>query len=131
MRDDNGGWLGHDGTECGEHRTVGPHRAWCFACAEWCYPDAPCRRCETRPGEIQTRSHGGDCRSHPTVSAAFEHAKANPDVWKVSFPIPGEGRARFVRVEWPGRCDWKWEPMEDAIAAAEAAGVQTREDQER
>jgi hypothetical protein len=38
---------GHPGRECGEHRTVGPHRAWCFACTEWCYPDleAACSGC--------------------------------------------------------------------------------------
>lgn len=29
---------GHGG-ECGEHRTVGTHRAWCYQCTEWCYPD--------------------------------------------------------------------------------------------
>jgi len=39
-------FIGHDGRECGEHRTVGPHRAWCFDCTEWCYPEAPCVRCE-------------------------------------------------------------------------------------
>lgn len=32
--------------ECGEHRTVGSHRAWCHACSEWCYPDSPCKGCE-------------------------------------------------------------------------------------
>lgn len=32
--------------ECGEHHTVGPHRAWCFEDHEWCYPDAACRGCE-------------------------------------------------------------------------------------
>jgi hypothetical protein len=37
---------GHDERECDEHRTVGPHRAWCFDDAEWCYPDSPCRGCE-------------------------------------------------------------------------------------
>jgi len=37
---------GHQPRECGEHRTVGPHRAWCFDCREWCYPDIPCARCE-------------------------------------------------------------------------------------
>jgi hypothetical protein len=37
------GWSGCD---C-EHRTVGSHRAWCYDCAEWCYPraDAACARC--------------------------------------------------------------------------------------
>lgn len=29
---------GHLPRLCGEHRTVGPHRAWCFDCHEWCYP---------------------------------------------------------------------------------------------
>ena len=29
------------------HRTVGPHRAWCHECHEWCYPRiaAGCRGC--------------------------------------------------------------------------------------
>lgn len=36
---------GHEPRECGEHRTVGPHRAWCFDCQEWCYPSEPCVRC--------------------------------------------------------------------------------------
>jgi hypothetical protein len=31
-------FTGHQPRECGEHRTVGPHRAWCFECSEWCYP---------------------------------------------------------------------------------------------
>ena len=39
-------FVGHEGRECGEHRTVGEHRAWCFDCGEWCYPEAPCIRCE-------------------------------------------------------------------------------------
>ena len=45
---------GHPQRECGEHRTVGPHRAWCFADSEWCYPDALCRGCRlghTPPAE--------------------------------------------------------------------------------
>lgn len=37
---------GHEQRECGEHRTVGPHRAWCFDCNEWCYPEAGCKGCE-------------------------------------------------------------------------------------
>ncbi len=42
---ENGNFLGHEPRECGEHRTVGPHRAWCFDCSEWCYPGGPCVRC--------------------------------------------------------------------------------------
>ncbi len=46
LRRDDGAFMGHEPRECGEHRTVGPHRAWCFGCQEWCYPNAPCVRCE-------------------------------------------------------------------------------------
>lgn len=37
-------FAGHDGRDCGDHRTTG-ERAWCFDCSEWCYPDVPCSRC--------------------------------------------------------------------------------------
>lgn len=37
---------GHAERECGDHRTVGPHRAWCYDCCEWCYPEGACRGCE-------------------------------------------------------------------------------------
>lgn len=32
----------------GQHRTVGPHRAWCLDCGEWCYPapELRCRCCD-------------------------------------------------------------------------------------
>ena len=38
---------GHEKRECGEHRTVGPHRAWCYDCTEWCYPrpEMACKGC--------------------------------------------------------------------------------------
>jgi hypothetical protein len=45
-RDSGTRFEGHIDRDCGEHRTVGPHRAWCYDCGEWCYPDAPCARCE-------------------------------------------------------------------------------------
>lgn len=44
--DESGHFLGFTGRECGEHRTVGAHRAWCYDCGEWCYPSTPCVRCE-------------------------------------------------------------------------------------
>lgn len=40
------GWVPR---ECGEHRTVGEHRAWCYECGEWCYSrtiDMGCKGCE-------------------------------------------------------------------------------------
>lgn len=43
---DTGNFLGHSDRECGEHRTVGTHRAWCHDCSTWCYPGAPCGGCE-------------------------------------------------------------------------------------
>jgi len=41
--DSEGRYLGGPG-DCW-HRTVGPHRAWCLTCHEWCYPAAMCARC--------------------------------------------------------------------------------------
>ena len=37
---------GHQGRDCGEHRTVGSHRAWCFDCTAWCYPEEGCPGCQ-------------------------------------------------------------------------------------
>lgn len=42
----SGHFYGFEPRECGEHRTVGSHRAWCFDCSEWCYPRIPCKGCE-------------------------------------------------------------------------------------
>lgn len=44
--DEHGCFVGHEPRECGEHRTVGDHRAWCHDCSEWCYPRIPCNGCE-------------------------------------------------------------------------------------
>jgi hypothetical protein len=44
--DELGNFQGRQPRSCGEHRTVGPHRAWCFGDREWCYPDEPCRGCQ-------------------------------------------------------------------------------------
>lgn len=46
MSDPAPNFEGHEGRECGEHRTVGSHRAWCYDCSEWCYPEIPCRGCK-------------------------------------------------------------------------------------
>jgi len=39
-------FMGFSLADCGEHRTVGAHRAWCYQDTEWCYPSSPCRGCE-------------------------------------------------------------------------------------
>lgn len=44
--DGKGNFEGYQPRSCGEHRTVGSHRAWCFDCSEWCYPGDPCVRCQ-------------------------------------------------------------------------------------
>jgi hypothetical protein len=40
-------WEGRQPRRCGEHRTVGAHRAWCHDCNGWCYPHdgGLCRGC--------------------------------------------------------------------------------------
>ena len=46
-----------------EHRTVGPHRAWCHQDAEWCYPDDLCDCCHYALGHEKvwkTRRSGHD-----------------------------------------------------------------------
>jgi hypothetical protein len=45
-----GNFNGHRPRACGEHRTVGPHRAWCYQCGEWCYPNDGCIRCRYPSG---------------------------------------------------------------------------------
>lgn len=56
--DTHGSFYGFESRDCGEHRTVGPHRAWCFDCSEWCYPGAPCQRCHGVSDVIKTLARG-------------------------------------------------------------------------
>lgn len=58
--DTEGGFYGFQSRDCGEHRTVGPHRAWCYDCSEWCYPGAPCRRCHGISEVINVLARGYD-----------------------------------------------------------------------
>ena len=44
--DEKPNFEGHQGRDCGEHRTVGPHRAWCLDCTAWCYPQEGCPGCQ-------------------------------------------------------------------------------------
>ena len=48
-----GYWGGATLRECGEHRTVGRLRAWCFDCVEWCYPADGCKGCAGREAQLQ------------------------------------------------------------------------------
>lgn len=58
-------FVGWEPRECGDHRTVGDYRAWCFDCGEWCYSreiDMACKGCEIahlRTGWNPTPPDGG------------------------------------------------------------------------
>jgi hypothetical protein len=62
----DGGLLfeGWNPRECGEHRTVGAHRAWCYDCTTWCYPaeESACPGCRV-----------------PALEAAVTHAEDEID----------------------------------------------------
>jgi hypothetical protein len=80
-------FVGFQPRECGEHRTVGDYRAWCFDCGEWCYPNAPCVRCE-----VVTLRESDD---EPLTNWL---ARAHPEVW-------AEWRERMIapaRLQTPG-----------------------------
>ena len=57
--------------------------------------------------EVQTRSNDGTLKFFETVKEAFEYAKENSDIWKVSF----DGN-RFVRIETvDGKWAWAYRPL--------------------
>lgn len=62
-------FVGWSPRECGEHRTVGDYRAWCYDCTEWCYSreiEMACKGCEiaslrallARGEEVEGRTTG-------------------------------------------------------------------------
>jgi hypothetical protein len=63
-------FMGFFLSECGEHRTAGAHRAWCFDDTEWCYPSSPCRGCELPT----LRQQITEC--HETIAALVAHHTA-------------------------------------------------------
>jgi len=60
-------FMGFSLADCGEHRTVGAHRAWCYQDTEWCYPSSPCRGCELPT----LRQQIVEC--HETIAALVKH----------------------------------------------------------
>jgi hypothetical protein len=78
---------GHRPRECSDHRTVGPHRAWCFDCSEWCYPDEDmaCKGC--RIPMLQAKLD-----ANPAYQAALRDAESD------SFEGPGIDGAEMIRV---------------------------------
>jgi hypothetical protein len=72
-------WYGYGDRDCGEHRTVGPHRAWCFACSEWCYPDpdGACKGCQ--PSAMRGAPVGTVCPTCGAEKAADGQASVTND----------------------------------------------------
>jgi hypothetical protein len=58
LRDQRGNFEGHQPRDCGEHRTVGDYRAWCFDCSQWCYPrpDGACNGCRVPMLEAEIKA---------------------------------------------------------------------------
>ncbi len=88
---------GHQPRDCGEHRTLGSHRAWCYDCSQYCYPDAGCNGCEI-PALTADRDRARD------IAVALE--QQNAAALALHFPIGGptyESRHRCVqcRLVWP------------------------------
>lgn len=73
---------GFTGRGCGDHRTVGPHRAWCFDCGEWCSPDMPCEGCEA-VAQVQQLSERAEQQWVAVIDALLAtHAPHLVAVWR-------------------------------------------------
>ena len=69
--------------------------------------------------EVQTRSHDGTLKFFQTAKEAFEYAKDNPEIWKVSF-----NGARLVRVETvDGKWAWAYRPILSDVLAEVLKGM--------
>lgn len=67
QRDDKNNFEGWLPRECGEHRTVGDYRAWCFDCSEWCYAadeEMACKGCTVSILRAQIRLLEDKGRGH-------------------------------------------------------------------
>jgi hypothetical protein len=87
---------GHQPRECGEHRTVGPHRAWCFDCGEWCYPDEDmaCKGCRIPMLEAK-------------LDANPEYQSALRDAESESWDGPGIGAEAMIDAATERRRAWR------------------------
>lgn len=86
----------HD-SECGEHRTVGPHRAWCFACGTWCYPDAPCPGCEAPRLRAEVEQLRGVAAAAGALLAHLDDA--TPSAWRICNECDRRGDALRTALE--------------------------------
>lgn len=81
---------GHEPRECGEHRTVGPHRAWCFDCQEWCYPASPCARCELAMLRTEATGSAEPTAPKEPASAASDEGLMDSNRHRVGYHLRPE-----------------------------------------
>jgi len=131
-------WTGVEPRECGEHRTVGSHRAWCFDCSEWCYsrtPEMHCRGCEL-PGlrqrleALEADREGWERTAQQEREKALkwekrarEYASWANDYCKAFLENEAQLRAVLALTEWPeteGPTSWS-QGYNTAIRNARAA----------
>jgi hypothetical protein len=48
---------------------------------------------------FQTRGHSGEILTFPSLREAYDHAKKNSDVWKISFTLCTNERVRLIRTQ--------------------------------
>lgn len=58
---------------------------------------------------IQTRSEETGLGQHKTLKEAFEAAKNDPTIWKISFCTETGERVRLVRIHEPNAIYWVYE----------------------
>lgn len=63
--------------------------------------------------EVQTRDEDGALEFFDTITEAFEHAKRNPSIWKVSFTTEDDEYIRFIRY-FPGN-NWQFKPLMEEV----------------
>ena len=93
---------GYSPRECGEHRTVGTHRAWCHECAEWCYPELPCKGCPlptlrgpaTARPETHSEAHSAPV---PPAAAATDDSAGEPHEAVSGAPRAQESASQRLR----------------------------------
>lgn len=82
------------GSSC-EHRTVGPHRAWCHTCGEWCYPSDPCVRCKAvAPVDWPARlKHAAEAAKRQGFDALAAHLAEAAEYLRLPGRVEAIGRA--------------------------------------
>lgn len=92
--DDRGYFEGWTGRWCGDHRTVGSYRAWCYDCAEWCYPrlEAACVRCRVPVLERELEELRSQVKTVKDLAeAASQERDGMVSAWSLKRVLRGSG----------------------------------------